>query len=250
MAPTFGQSGQSVERKSSRRTRITQLPPSSFPPFPEITMKEIENTIRSFPNASSGGFDVLQLQHLKNMMSGTSEQSINNFLTTMSPFTINPFNPWNSWQGLIPESVFSILYVDRLIALKKPDDCIRPIVVGNVLRRILGKIVRKRMMNSTGNVLRPLQLGYGTPKGAEAVDHATRDFLEDGKDGEILLKLDFNNAFNDLFRDNVLKKLNNYFPEFYPFIHNYFRSCPYLLLVGCNKDTLLDVCYSVSLYII
>lgn len=117
-----------LRKKHPEEQESPNFPP---PPFADITMKEIENAIRSFPNGSSGGFDGLQPQHLKDMMNGTSEQSINNFLTTMSQLLTLGL------KGLIPESVCSVLYGARLIALQKPDDGLRPIAVGNVLRRIL-----------------------------------------------------------------------------------------------------------------
>ena len=45
-------------------------------------------------------------------------------------------------------------------------------------------------------LLAPCQLGYGTPLGAEAAVHAARIYLHNLRPDEVLLKLDFRNAFN------------------------------------------------------
>ena len=54
------------------------------------------------------------------------------------------------------------------------------------------------------SLLSPLQLGFGITKGAEAVVHAARSYLADIKSGKVLLKLDFQNAFNSVQRDKML----------------------------------------------
>ena len=59
-------------------------------------------------------------------------------------------------------------------------------------------------MAKFGDKFRPRQLGFGVKEGAEAAVHSARAFLEQ-KDGDILVKLDFKNAFNCVRQDRMLE---------------------------------------------
>ena len=68
--------------------------------------------------------------------------------------------------------------------------------------------------------LAPLQLGqHGTPCGAEAAAHAARLHLNNAQADQLLLKLDFKNAFNCLRRDKMLDAVSQSIPDLYPFVH-------------------------------
>ena len=74
---------------------------------------------------------------------------------------------------------------------------VRPIGVGEVLRRIIGKsimsVIKPEVVESAGS----LQLCAGQPAGCEAAIHAmTKIFGEEETDG--LLLVDASNAFNSL----------------------------------------------------
>ena len=64
-------------------------------------------------------------------------------------------------------------------------------------------------------LLAPLQLGFGTPRGAEAAVHTTRLYLDNMPDDHLFLKLDFSNAFNSLRRDKMLESVRQRAPEMY-----------------------------------
>ncbi|GAU97086.1 hypothetical protein RvY_08441 [Ramazzottius varieornatus] len=86
-------------------------------------------------------------------------------------------------------------------------------------------------MEAMGVLVRPQQLGYGTKGGAEAVVHATRAFLEHDSTCQVLLKLDFRNASNTLFRDRLLQEVLRLLSEFFPFVYQLYRQ-PSNLLYG------------------
>ena len=56
------------------------------------------------------------------------------------------------------------------------------------------------------NLLAPIQLGLGSPAGAEAVIHKVQTLLE-LHPGHVLLSLDFANGFNSMFRHVMLERL-------------------------------------------
>ena len=74
-------------------------------------------------------------------------------------------------QGTICQQALPIFFGARLCALEKKDGGIRPIAVGNTLRRVAGKVISQNIQLEMGRYLRPVQLGYGTKAGCEAAIH-------------------------------------------------------------------------------
>ena len=79
-----------------------------------------------------------------------------------------------------------------------------------------------------GDLLRPLQLGYGTPLGAEAAVHVARTYLHNMQSNQLILKIDFRNAFNSIRRDKMLLSLLEHVPEIYPLVFSAYRNPSYL----------------------
>ena len=181
-----------------------------------VTEKEVIDAVRSFPNGSAGGMDGLSPQHLKNLLMGPQDEHKKKLLNSLAQF-IN-----HVLAGKVPESYRTVFFGAALIALRKKDGGLRPIAVGNTLRRLACKIVSKRVMPSIRAKLKPHQLGYGIKGGAEAAVHATRGFLAENTDA-ILVKLDFKNAFNSFRRDNLLQVAVKDLPEYARFIWSAYR---------------------------
>jgi hypothetical protein len=60
-------------------------------------------------------------------------------------------------------------------------------------------------------------VGVGEAGGCEAAAHAARGFLYKMDDESIFVKLDFSNAFNSLYRDQMLPSVFTILPELAPF---------------------------------
>ena len=58
-----------------------------------------------------------------------------------------------------------------------------------------------------------MQLGFGIQQGAEAAVHAARSFLTNLTENQVLLKINFCNAFNTLRRDQMLAVIHEELPE-------------------------------------
>ena len=192
-------------------------PDSCLPPPPEdcsltplILEEAVATAIRSFPNGSAGGPDGLSPQHLKDMI-GTSAQGGGPALLRALTSLINII-----LQGKTPRAVRPFFFGASLVALEKKDGGVRPIAVGCTIRRLAAKMAGSHIMDTMGALLAPRQLGYGTPQGAEAAVHATRLFLPN----EVILKLDFKNAFNTIWRDKMLNAVRSLVPEIAPFVHS------------------------------
>ena len=81
---------------------------------------------------------------------------------------------------------------------------VRPVAVGCTLRRLIAKIAGNKVREDMVALSAPRQLGYGVRGGAETAAHATRQYLNNLEDNHALVKLDFSNAFNSLYRDKML----------------------------------------------
>ena len=125
----------------------------------------------------------------------------------------------------------------RLIPLdKKPG--VRPIGIGDVLRRIISSatisLLRPELVSSTA----PLQTCAGLAGGIEASIHALRKMYEDPKTEAILL-VDASNAFNAMNRAAALHNVQYTCPELATFVKNLY-SCEAELFVTNSDETILS----------
>ena len=111
----------------------------------------------------------------------------------------------------------------RLIPLDKgPGAGVRPIGVGEVLRRIVGKAVTSILKPDLVGSTAPIQVCAGLQGGVEAAIHAMRQMYND-PDCDAVLLVDANNAFNSLNRSVALNNLKFTCPEFFKCVLNTYR---------------------------
>ena len=85
-------------------------------------------------------------------------------------------------------------------------------------------------------------MGVGTPKGCEAAVHAIRAYVEsDTVQDQVLLKIDFKNAFNSVHRDVVLKLIREKVPAIYGFVYQCYEESSYLFFLVTTCLTLQKV---------
>ena len=84
------------------------------------------------------------------------------------------------------------------------DGGIRPIWVGYTLRRLAAKCANSHVFTARSNELKPVQVGVGVSGGAEAAVHAVRRFVVTLEDDNVLVNLDFANAFYTNRRDSLV----------------------------------------------
>ena len=114
----------------------------------------------------------------------------------------------------------------RLIPLDKDpgssDLKIRPIGIGEVLRRICGKATMMLLKPELVDAAGPLQTCAGRAGGIDAAIHAMRDIFDDDETEGMLL-VDAENAFNSLNREASLKNMNKICPEIAKYLINTYR---------------------------
>ena len=192
-------------------------PESIFPEAPNgsamtVSEGDVMEAIRSFPKGSAGGPDGLRPQHLQDMVGASAGAGGAMLLQSLTAFTNLVL------AGDIPVETRPFFFGASLTALNKKDGGVRPIAVGCTLRRLVAKVASRSVMERMGQYLAPLQLGYGTPLGAEAAVHASRSYLHLLLSDHVLLKLDFRNAFNTVRGDKILAAARDMVPEIFPLI--------------------------------
>ena len=115
--------------------------------------------------------------------------------------------------GKVPKEVLPTFFGANLTTLKKPEGGTWPVAVGMTIGRLAAKIFMTKLKSFCENEFRPNQMGVGTPNGCEAVVHVVRTYVESADiQDEVLLKIDFCNAFNSVQRDVVLKLVKEKLP--------------------------------------
>eukprot|EP00731_Ephydatia_muelleri_P021902 Em0014g493a len=122
---------------------------------------------------------------------------------------------------LAPAEVAVFLAGGNLTALKKPaPGDIRPIAVGESIRRLTGKCLCVALKEKAASFFEPSQFGVACPNGAEKVIHGLRACIDKHwfDDDFGVLKIDMKNAFNLVSRQALLSECAKHFPELFPWV--------------------------------
>ena len=187
-------------------------PPNDTSNFPSILPNtfDILSVLRSFTKSTACGPSGLRVQHLLDatevpMQSSicSSLRSIVNLLATSS----------------VSNVVSKFLAGGNLTALTKdkpgsPPD-IRPIAVGETLRRLVGKCLCQITKGKASDYFSPHQFGVACPSGAEKIVHGLRSCIEEHQNEQdfVVMKIDLRNAFNLVSRQALLDECSAHFPE-------------------------------------
>ena len=172
---------------------------------------DVYRAVMSFAPGSAGGTTCLRPQHVKDCLSDKLGQDASNLKSALTEF-VNLL-----LSGKVPDRIKPIIAGANLSAFNKPNGGLRPIAVGDTLRRVAGKCAASIASSKFKSYFAPLQVGLGIRGGAEAAVHALRAFIKSANENDVLLKLDFSNAFNAVRRDYVAELLAEEMPELLPF---------------------------------
>ena len=101
--------------------------------------------------------------------------------------------------GNPPIEIGQALAASRLIGLAKENGDVRPIAVGECLRRLCARFISLQEKASMAAILAPVQYGVATSAGLEQVVHQIQAGLE-SHENWCLFKCDITNAFNSISR--------------------------------------------------
>ena len=126
------------------------------------------------------------------------------------------------------------IVASRLIPLDKGNGKVRPIGVGEVIRRIIGKCVTKVAKQDVTNASGAMQVCAGQKSGGEAAIHAMRNISEADETDAALL-VDASNAFNSLNRAAALNNIRVLCPLIATYVTNTYRVPARLFVVGGSE---------------
>ena len=127
------------------------------------------------------------------------------------------------------ESIEALL-ASRLIPLDK-NPGLRPIGVGEILRRIAGKVVVNALKEEIVSSVGSLQTCAGHEAGCESVIHAIREKFEEDETEAVLL-VDASNAFNSVNRKVFLNNVGIICPSLATFVRNCYSNNLRIFIVG------------------
>ena len=160
-----------------------------------ISSASIEKTTRSLQGSSgASGTDSEHWQTIL-LRHGAHSSHLRDEVATLATKMCNRILPWSKVRALVS---------GRLIALDKYPG-VRPIGIGECLRRIICKCVAEFTKIDLEKTCSTDQLACGPKAGVEGAIHALSDVLDDNKeDGCGMLLMDASNAFNSLNRETAL----------------------------------------------
>ena len=120
-------------------------------------------------------------------------------------------------KGNGPEELAKWFTGAPLTPLRKFDGGVRPIAVGETLRRLVAAVALKRCAPKATRLMKPHQFGVSSKNGSETVIHATRACTDQHRHNTefALLQFDLENAFNKVCRC-FLREINRHLHEIAP----------------------------------
>ena len=181
------------------------LRPSTTFLWPLRLKPVVATALRSFPSATAPGCSGLRVQHIREAMpAGVGDGLLDQLVAVVNLLV----------QGRACPAVAPFLAGANLVALPKPSGGVRPIAIGEVLRRLTGKCLMQLVHDDARTHFWPAQAGVAVKAGVESAVHTLRAWL--GRHAtavdRVVVKLDFSNAFNTVSREVVLKQARDHFP--------------------------------------
>jgi len=179
-----------------------------------VTTQEIATAIKRFPRASAGGGSGLTPTHLSELITSPEALVENGLLEALAALATKFL------RKQAPQHLACWIAGAPMTALRKPEDGVRPIAVGETLRRMTSSIARARVKEQTLQLLAPHNVGVSVRSGGEAVIHAIRDLTEQlGNDPNYaLLQIDLSNAFNLVSRRAFRREVAVHLPQISPWV--------------------------------
>ena len=194
------ESSQTVKKLEEKHPKSTFKPvyncPSDIPDF-ALDENALMQQIRNAPRGSGSGPSGWRCEHLRPLIHNANIKDLLFFVCSSIA------------KGQLPSEASSLLSASRLIALH-----VRPIAVGEVLRRITAKTMCAKYRESFSQFFSPVQQGVCTSYGVEILIHHLQLLVEHNPNW-VTLKSDVRNAFISISRQSLMSEVSSCFPELY-----------------------------------
>ena len=208
----LAENSRATEEEMRRKHPQSQHPSTFKRTQPEVaqivfSQKEVQDAVSSFRRGSAPGPSGVRPEHLKVAVKNSPPNRADQALGALTRL-VNVMAA-----GKVPTEVAPDLCGARLHAAKKKDGGIRPIAVGNILRRLTAKLMASSLVGKAAELLSPHQLGVGVRGGCEAILHSVREVIGKGDPDQWVLQADLINAFNQADRDSAFREVEKHFPQ-------------------------------------
>lgn len=173
----------------------------------KLSIMEMTIVLNDLPNLSASGMSGWTNELLKRI---TNPEVLAAWRRLFNNILVGKGGPQSRWTR------------SRLVAIRKPGadkKALRPIAMGEILYRFLGRSVARHVATAVGETLCPLQVGVGMPGGVEIIAHAATMVYESMikqkhdepdlvfGDRTAILTLDGTNAFNRIGRGTMFRQV-------------------------------------------
>lgn len=194
----------------------------------DITSAHIQSVARQLQGgAGPGGCDAVHWRDIL-LRYGNSSVQLCDSVAAICRRLCNSLTPWDNIRALV---------ASRLIALDKCPG-VRPIGIGETLRRIIGKTICQVTRLDAALVCGSDQLCAGLQAGIEGAIHAMTSLYDTNHaqpSGWGVLMVDASNAFNCLNRAAMLLHARVLWPRCARFLFNTYRGWSVLVMRGCSE---------------
>ena len=195
-------------------------------------LRSLREIILGFPRGSGAGPSGLRPQHLQDILRTDAGASAS-LLAAVDSFVKMCLD------GEVPQSATPFLCAANLVPLKKPPTpegqvAIRPVAVGETLRRIVSKVAM-HSPHTTEEIqsFLPFQCGVGVEGACETVAQGLQQFVCNANGSDwLLLQLDLSNAFNSIDRRAMLEEVRQRVPSLFGWVQTCYAPRVDLRLVG------------------
>ena len=184
--------------------------------------------LRGLKNGKSPGGSGLRYEYLKVWLADdlARDNILRPFLTAIC-------------NGAVSEEVAAIMGDSDLILLDKDEEGgIRPVALLEAIRTLAGRMVLAKELGNLRKALLPFQLAVGIKGGIEVCVHAVRGILEKLPDW-VLMEVDFENMFNEISRNGLLRECKDYCPSALPYVRQFYARTANVSL-KVSKDDIIE----------
>lgn len=195
---------------------------------PDMALK----TLKEFDPTCSAGLSGFSPRFLLELVNADPTNNILKFFGRLMTRLINAKKVDKPVRDLLMRCRLTALEKDKLL---QDGDCdLRPIAVGELIRRWISKIALRVISGKSRNFFLPQQFGLGISCGNEMIVNGVRFFFEHLSSlpefqDFVLVQLDFENAYNTCSRKLFLNLVFKHFPEIFPWVRLCYASDSELL---------------------
>ena len=206
--------------------------PDDLPAVSATDRAAMHDLVRSFPAGSAAGPSGLRPQHLLDVLCAASTRSKDCLLTSLVAFC------QLCTGGQCSSEAVPWLCAATLWPLRKADGSVRPIAVGETLRRLTGKFLLQRPeAKSAVERLEPRQTAFRKGSPCSCIGMGIQEAINLlPSEPWVLLQVDLANAYNTLSRFSVLSEVKSKCRSFLTWIQQTLQPAPLI----CGDQQILS----------